>query len=51
MSTDSDQDCEIIYDDWEVANWMPLPAWSPPYKTPGLAAKLPEAPEGDGSGI
>lgn len=51
MASDSDQDCEIIYDDWEVANWMPLPAWSPPYKTPGLAAKLPEVPEGDGSGI
>jgi hypothetical protein len=50
-SVDSDQNCAVIYDEWEVAHWMPLPAWSPPFKTPGLAAKLPEPPEGDGSGI
>jgi hypothetical protein len=51
VATDSDQDAAVIYDDWEVAHWMPLPTWSPPFKTPGLAAKLPEPPEGDGSGI
>ncbi|HLH11051.1 MAG TPA: hypothetical protein VKV77_04110 [Methylovirgula sp.] len=51
MSTESDQDCAIIYDDWEVANWMPLPSWSPPFRTPGLARRLPDPPEVDGSGI
>ena len=40
-----------MYDDWEIANWMPLPSRSPPYKTPGLAAKLPDPPEAEGSGI
>jgi hypothetical protein len=52
MSTDLDQNCAVIYEEWEVANWMPLPSWSPPYKTPDLASKLPEAPlDADGSGI
>lgn len=51
MATDSDENCAVIYDEWEVAHWMPLPAWAPPFKTPDLASKLPELPEGDGSGI
>jgi hypothetical protein len=51
VATDSDQECIVMYDDWEVASWMPLPSWSPPYKTPGLAAKLPDPPEAEGSGI
>jgi hypothetical protein len=51
MSTDLDEDCAIIYEDWEVAHWMPLPSWAPPFKTPDLASKLPEPPEIDGSGI
>jgi len=51
VSTDSGQDFVVIYDEWEVANWMALPSWSPPYKTPGLAARLPEPPEAEGSGI
>jgi len=55
MSTDSSHDCEIVYEDWEVAYWMPLPSTVPPVKTPGLAAQLPEFPrdglEIGGSGI
>jgi hypothetical protein len=51
-STDSDHSCTIIYDNWEVANWMPMPSGMPPYKTPQLASKLPPPPEEkDGSGI
>jgi hypothetical protein len=50
-SFDSDENCAIIYDEWELAHWMPLPSGLPPYKTPDLASKLPEPPEGDGSGI
>jgi hypothetical protein len=51
VATDSELNFAIIYDEWEVAHWMPLPSWAPPYKTPDLASKLPELPEGDGSGI
>jgi hypothetical protein len=51
VSTDSDRESVLIYDEWEVANWMPLPSWSPPYKTAGLAARLPGPPEAEGSGI
>lgn len=54
-STDSSYDCAVVYEDWEVANWMPLPSSMPPVKTPGLASRLPEfpqaGPETDGSGI
>ena len=50
-AADSDQECAVIYDEWEVAHWMPLPAWSPPFKTAGLAATLPDPPENEGSGI
>ena len=51
-STDSDHTCTIMYDDWEVTHWMPMPAALPPYKTPSLVMMLPPAPEeGDGSGI
>jgi len=51
-STESDINCTIIYDDWEVAYWMPMPAALGPRKTPDLASKLPPAPvEEDGSGI
>ena len=51
-STDSSHDCAIIYDDWEVAFWMPLPSSMPPVRRPGLAASLPEVPkECFGSGI
>ncbi len=55
MSTDSSHDCAIIYENWEVAFWMPLPSSIAPVKTPDLAAKLPEFPrdglETGGSGI
>ncbi len=54
-STDSSYDCAIMYEDWELAFWMPLPSGLPIVKTPGLAARLPAAPETsdefDGSGI
>lgn len=52
-STDSSHDCAIVYEDWEVANWMPLPSSMPPVKTPGMAARLPEFPDMEigGSGI
>jgi hypothetical protein len=55
VSTDSSADCAIVYEDWEVAFWMPLPTSIAPVRTPGLAAKLPEFPrdgqEIGGSGI
>jgi hypothetical protein len=50
-STDSDHSCTIMYEDWEITHWMPMPAALPPYKTPDLASKLPPPPEEDGSGI
>ncbi|MGP0061888.1 MAG: hypothetical protein ACLPID_21705 [Beijerinckiaceae bacterium] len=51
-ATDSDHSCTIIYDNWEVAYWMPMPSGMAPYKTPHLASKLPPPPEEeDGSGI
>jgi hypothetical protein len=52
VATDSDLNFAVIYDNWELAHWMPLPAWAAPFKTPDLASRLPEPPpEGDGSGI
>ena len=55
VSTDSSADCAIVYEDWEVAFWMPLPSSIAPVKTPGLAAQLPDFPrdglEIGGSGI
>ena len=54
-STDSSHDCPIVYDDWEVAFWMPLPSSMPAVRTPGMASQLPEFPrdgqEIGGSGI
>ena len=54
-STDSSHDCTIMYEDWELTYWMPLPTGMPVVKTPGLAARLPSPPEAsdefDGSGI
>ena len=54
-STDSSHDCAIMYDDWEVANWMPLPSTMPSVRTPDMAARLPAVPrlgeEIGGSGI
>ncbi len=53
-STDSSHDCAIVYEDWEVSFWMPLPSTLPPSKTPSLMARLPLVPSaGDdiGSGI
>ena len=44
----------IIYDDMEVANWMPLPSTMPSVRTPNLANGLPALPRGElfgGSGI
>lgn len=54
MSTESTHDCEIVYDDWEVARWMSLPSSVAPVRTPTLARGLPAIPddvEGGGSGI
>ena len=55
LSTDSSHDCAIVYDDWEVAFWMPLPSSLPGVKVPGLAARLPTIPKAGeeigGSGI
>ena len=55
VSTDSSADCAIVYEDWEVAFWMPLPSSIPPVRTPDLAARLPGVPragqETGGSGI
>ena len=54
-STDSSHDCSISYDDWEVANWMPLPSSMPGVRMPDMASKLPAFPyaghEIGGSGI
>ncbi len=54
-STDSSHDCAIMYDDWEVANWMPLPSTMPGVRTPDMASRLPAFPrdgeEIGGSGI
>lgn len=53
-STDSSADCAIVYEDWEVAYWMPLPSSMPTVKTPDMASRLPELPSGleiGGSGI
>ena len=54
VSTDSSRDCAIIYEDWEVVFWMPLPPTIAPVRTPDLASRLPAIPEGEetgGSGI
>lgn len=54
-STDSSADCPIMYEDWEVAWWMPLPSSMPEVRVPGMAARLPDFPrdgqEIGGSGI
>lgn len=52
-STDSSHDCPIMYDDREVAHWMPLPSTLPGVRTPDMAARLPAVPgaEAGGSGI
>lgn len=54
-STDSSHDCAIVYDEWEVAHWMPLPSSMPGVRTVGMAAQLPDFPrdgqEIGGSGI
>ena len=46
-STDSSHDCVIIYDDMEVANWMPLPSTMPSVRTPDLANGLSALPRGE----
>lgn len=55
MSTDSSFDCPVMYENWELTFWMPLPSWFPNVKAPGMASQLPAAPgpgdELDGSGI
>ena len=55
VSTDSTHDCAIVYEDWEVVHWMPLPLTMPGVKTPNMASKLPDFPrdgqEIGGSGI
>jgi len=55
VSTDSTHDCAIVYENWEVAHWMPLPASMPDVRTPGMASQLPDFPrdgqEIGGSGI
>lgn len=55
MSTDSSADCAIVYEDWEVVFWMPLPSTVAPVRTPDLASRLPRIPrdgeEIGGSGI
>jgi hypothetical protein len=55
VSTDSSHDCAIIYEDWEVAFWMPLPPTFAPVKTTDMASRLPRVPregeETEGSGI
>lgn len=52
-STDSSHDCPIMYDDREVAHWMPLPSNMPAVRTPAMASQLPTLPgaEAGGSGI
>lgn len=54
-STDSTHDCPIMYDNWEVAHWMPLPSTMPGVRTADMAARLPAFPragqEIGGSGI
>ncbi|MDR3463504.1 MAG: hypothetical protein P4L76_14425 [Beijerinckiaceae bacterium] len=55
MATDSSHDCPIVYENWELSHWMPLPSGIPDVKTPGFVAQLPVVPrsddELDGSGI
>lgn len=52
VSTDSSHDCAIIYEEVELAFWMPLPSTIAPVRTPDLASRLPEVPEETGgSGI
>jgi hypothetical protein len=55
VSTDSSHDCAIVYEDWEVANWMPLPGSMPGVRTPDMASRLPDFPRNNeeigGSGI
>ena len=55
VSSDSSADCAIIYEEWEVAFWMPLPSSMPTVKTPDMASRLPDFPrdgqEIGGSGI
>ena len=55
VSTDSTHDCAIMYEDWEVQHWMPLPVTMPGVRTPDMASTLPEFPkdgqEIGGSGI
>lgn len=53
-STDSSHDCAIMYEDWEVSNWMPLPSTMPSVRTPDMATRLPAVPRNEeigGSGI
>ena len=54
-STDSNHDCAIAYEDWEVSFWMALPSTVPSVKTPDLMGRLPIVPsaghESGGSGI
>ena len=40
-------DCVIIYDDIEMANWMPLPSTMPSVRTPDMANGLPALPRGE----
>ena len=55
ISSDSTHDCAIVYEDWEVVNWMPLPSTMPAIRTPYMRSKLPDFPrdgeEIGGSGI
>ena len=55
VSTDSSHDCAIMYEDWEVQHWMPLPGTMPGVRTPDMASTLPAFPkdgeEIGGSGI
>ena len=54
-STDSSADCAIVYEEWEVTHWMPLPGHMPGVRSPDMASTLPAFPhEGEeigGSGI
>lgn len=54
ISTDSDRDCTIAYDDNELQCWMPLPSSLDGGRDSVRAATLPEVPadmESGGSGI
>jgi hypothetical protein len=54
IAADSDRDCLIVYDESELACWMPLPSTSDGLRETVRASVLPDIPpdfEGGGSGI